>query len=380
MNRKITEYNSDFFSRRRDETSQLSDIAMVSVSRGRLPSFDVQQETRAALAAATESKRLPRSFADIGGIIVTEKNSFIHITEADSDEFAYYEYEQQLSGGNGRSSPSCDMTEPCMDIHEHGRDRSVSFSAGNAKTRRGSCPPKLEVAALILQSPFRSVDRRHYSIDLYNNVTPSNRSSPSSPLKPVDETSASTLPDTPGEARTTVMLRNVPYAEGQLGVLGLIEERGFGGGRINFFYSPLDFGSSNNLGYAFINLVDEESVSEFLAVFDGLRLDKEGWSNKDLQVNMAKVQGYTANVEQYRNSPVNDMPEKFRPMIFDATGVQVSFPRPDENAVRRPMPSNSIYSGNRATNRPRFASAHFPSSGTSTASRRRNAAGSFHKS
>ena len=79
MNRKITEYNSDFFSRRRDETSQLSDIAMVSVSRGRLPSFDVQQETRAALAAATESKRLPRSFADIGGIIVTEKNSFIHI-------------------------------------------------------------------------------------------------------------------------------------------------------------------------------------------------------------------------------------------------------------------------------------------------------------
>jgi hypothetical protein len=362
---------------------------MVSVSRGRLPSFDVQQETRAALAAAIESKRLPRTFADIGGIIVTEKNSFIHITEA-SEEFAGCDQDLIPSGSSTNPSPR-DRSPDVADQPEGTlRERAVSFSTGTARTRRGSCPPKLEVANALLQSTNTSTlatrSRRHYSIDFnHHTVTPSNRSSPSSPLKPVDETSASTLPDTPVEVKTTVMLRNVPYAEGQLGVLALVEERGFAG-RFDFFYAPLDFSSSNNLGYAFVNLLDAEAVSEFFAVFDGLRIDRDGWGQKDLQVCWARVQGYSPNVEHYRNSPVNDMPENFRPMIFDSNGRQIPFPRPDENVVRRPVPTTSIYSGgNRATNRPRFASAHLPSNsgngGSSTvAARRRLATGSFHRS
>lgn len=366
---------------------------MVSVSRGRLPSFDVQRETRAALMAASESKRLPATFADIGGLIVTEKNSFIHIAEAREEviefdrDLVHGTESSLLELGRDRKGTEGTILNP---IHEPG-----CFPVHGSRNRRGSCPAQIHVlnphsdVSVITASQSNSGSihvtpvnrgRRHYSVDFnQHTATPSNMSSPSSPLKPVDETSASTLPATPGESKTTVMLRNIPYSEGQLGVLNLIEERGFAG-RFDFFYAPLDFSSSNNLGYAFVNLPDPEAVSEFFAVFDGLRVAKEGWSQKDLQVCWARVQGLDPNVEHYRNSPVNDMPENFRPMIFDGHGRPLPFPRPDEN-LRRNIPNPSMYSGNRATNRPRIASANFPSAtGLTTASRRRNPAGSFHRS
>ena len=365
---------------------------MVSVSRGRLPSFDVQQETRAALAAASVANKLPATFGDIGGLIVTEKNSFIHIKDVNEEQF---DFDRDLVHGSSVVSP-----EPsrCRKVTEGTiltpiREPAVSF-CGTARVRRSSCPAlSPELSGFIepeVPTPTQAVrkstpnaspgtrSRRHYSID-YQQMTPSSSSSPSSPLKPVDETCMSTLPATPTEVKTTVMLRNIPYSEGQLGVLHLLEDRGFGG-RFDFFYAPLDFSSSNNLGYAFVNLPDPEAVSEFFAVFDGLRVAKEGWSQKDLQVCWARVQGRDPNVEHYRNSPVNDMPENFRPMVFDANGEPLPFPRPDEN-IRRPMANPSMYSGNRATNRPRIASAHYPSSSNiTTAARRRNAAGSFHRS
>jgi len=366
---------------------------MASVSRGRLPSFEVQRETRAALAAAVESKRLPATFGDITGLIVTEKNSFIHIAEA-SDDYPPCDQDLIYDGPDVNVPSSGIRKDTDGSISGSMRDRTGSFST--SRTRRGSCPPKLDAVPEITCSPSNGQaqanpsptyctpsyrGRRHYSVDFnHHTPTPWNRASPSSPLKPVDETSTSTLADSPVELKTTVMLRNVPYSEGQLGVLSLIEERGFGG-RFDFFYAPLDFSSSNNLGYAFVNLPDPEAVSEFYAVFDGLRVDKEGWSQKDLQVCWARVQGLAPNVEHYRNSPVNDMPENFWPMIFDASGKPLPFPRPDENITRRPVPSTSIYSGSRAANRPRFASAQFPNGGgLTTAARRRNPAGSFSRS
>jgi hypothetical protein len=177
--------------------------------------------------------------------------------------------------------------------------------------------------------------------------------------------------------KTTVMLRNVPYSECQMGVLDLIRSKGFGG-RFDFFYAPLDFNSGNNLGYAFVNLLTESDVADFFKVFDGLRVELEGWSTKDLQVCWARVQGMEPNVEHYRNSPVNDMPEHFRPMIFDRNGNELMFPRPDENVPRRPIPATSMYSGggNRAiSTRPRFASVQF--SGSQRNSGRPRSSGSF---
>lgn len=368
------------------------------VSRGRLPSFDVQKETRAALAAAQVKKQLPVNFGDIQGLVVTEKNTFINFQAASA--FEESDCDRDLTEEPSPVLPRHDRKVTEGILLPPVKERRMSC-IGGARARRSSCPPRImdEVCHPAVfttygttaqcgdqgQLPYTACpvtpnvstsykDRRHYSIDLNGasgrqsvdfHCTPiSSNTSPLS-VKPIDET-CTTLPSTPTESefKTTVMLRNVPYGESQLGVLNLIEERGFSG-RFNFFYAPLDFSSGNNLGYAFINLPKRSDVEEFYTVFDQLRVDKEGWSQKDLQVCWARVQGSDPNVEHYRNSPVNDMPENFRPMIFE-NGKQLPFPRPDENVPRRPIPTTSMYSGNRATNRPRFASAHYPSNGTTS--------------
>lgn len=129
---------------------------------------------------------------------------------------------------------------------------------------------------------------------------------------------------------STVMLRNVPYDARQRGVLSLVEEEGFKG-QFDFFYAPLDFKSKNNLGYAFINFKSIDIAKRFFRHFDGKRVSsscRAGW-DKPLRVCWARVQSLEANVEHYRNSPVNEMPCEFKPMLFDSDGDQIPFPAPD---------------------------------------------------
>lgn len=132
----------------------------------------------------------------------------------------------------------------------------------------------------------------------------------------------------PSGLSSTVMLRNVPYDARQKGVQALVEEEGFRG-LFDFFYAPLDFKSKNNLGYAFINFKSLEIAKDFFNRFDGKRVtSRPGW-DKPLRVCWARVQGFEANVEHYRNSPVNDMPAEFKPMLFGEDGHQAPFPAPD---------------------------------------------------
>ena len=132
----------------------------------------------------------------------------------------------------------------------------------------------------------------------------------------------------PAGASSTVMLRNVPYDARQRGVLSLMEEEGFQG-LFRFFYAPLDFKSRNNLGYAFVDFKSLDIARDFFKHFDGRRItSRPGW-DKPLRVCWARVQGLEANVEHYRNSPVNDMPNEFKPMLFDDEGNGVPFPAPD---------------------------------------------------
>jgi len=132
---------------------------------------------------------------------------------------------------------------------------------------------------------------------------------------------------------STVMLRNVPYEAKQLGVLALLTEEGFSGA-FTFFYSPLDFRSKNNLGYAFVNLRTAAEAKRFEQFFDGLRVrNRSGW-DKPLRVGRARIQGLQANIDHYRNSPVNVMPEEFKPMIFcERTSERLPFPGPDSAAA-----------------------------------------------
>jgi len=131
---------------------------------------------------------------------------------------------------------------------------------------------------------------------------------------------------------TTVMLRNVPYEAQQLGVLAMVEEHGFKD-TFSFFYCPLDFRSLNNLGYAFIVFHEPAIAKKFEASFDGLKLkNRSGW-DKSLKVGRARIQGYQANVDHYRNSPVNTKDDEFKPMLFTKEGKRIAFPAPDTSKV-----------------------------------------------
>ena len=181
---------------------------------------------------------------------------------------------------------------------------------------------------------------------------------PSIPTTPTPTTSTTTSGGSElglKQSDTTMMLRNVPYEARQEGVLRVLEQSPFKG-RFSFFYCPLDFRSLNNLGYAFINLESPDTALDFVKYFDGRRIDltttttttttttggsaSGGWE-KPLRVSRARIQGYTANVEHYRNSPVNLKTEEFKPMIFGPKPQHHKLPFPAPNAPVQTPPSST---------------------------------------
>ena len=98
------------------------------------------------------------------------------------------------------------------------------------------------------------------------------------------------------------------------------------------FYIVIDYRTSASMGYAFINFIDHPAALKFQSAFKGYQLPAK--STKICETSWARVQGLKANVEHYRNSPVNDIPDpEYRPLLFH-NGVEVAFPRPDAVARR----------------------------------------------
>lgn len=139
-----------------------------------------------------------------------------------------------------------------------------------------------------------------------------------------------------GELRTTVMLRNMPNNYSRVMLLTLLANEGFAG-QFDFLYLPMDFKSRACLGYAFINLVDEDVATRFWKKFDGFC----NWAIPSRKVSgvswSSTRQGFEAHVDRYRNSPVlsQTVPDEFKPMVFSG-GVRASFPPPTRR-VRSPQ-------------------------------------------
>jgi len=125
-------------------------------------------------------------------------------------------------------------------------------------------------------------------------------------------------------AVTTVMLRNIPQKYDRESLLEVLNQSGFRGS-FDFFYLPIDFSTTNSVGYAFINFVNEAELARFRAAYVGLKLSED--SPKVCEVCDAKLQGREKNVDFYRNSTVMGMDEKYHPVLFEH-GVRVPFPKP----------------------------------------------------
>lgn len=126
--------------------------------------------------------------------------------------------------------------------------------------------------------------------------------------------------------RTTVMLRNLPNNYTRSMLAEMMDQEGFAG-KYDFVYLPVDFKSKAGLGYAFVNLVDEEHVSSFWNTFDGYRR----WvlpSSKVCHISWSGPhQGLRAHVARYKNSPImhQSVPDEYKPALF-VNGERALFP------------------------------------------------------
>eukprot|EP00931_Biecheleriopsis_adriatica_P035643 TRINITY_DN20534_c0_g1_i1.p1 TRINITY_DN20534_c0_g1~~TRINITY_DN20534_c0_g1_i1.p1 ORF type:complete len:364 (-),score=78.17 TRINITY_DN20534_c0_g1_i1:45-1136(-) len=133
------------------------------------------------------------------------------------------------------------------------------------------------------------------------------------------------------EGKTTIMLRNLPNNYSRDMLLALLDEKGFKG-QYDFFYLPMDFKKSANLGYAFVNVVDDASAKALWDELDGFctwqipssKICKMSWSEPHQQ-------GLEANVNRYKSSPMMhaSVPDEYRPVLFK-NGERQPFPAADK--------------------------------------------------
>ncbi|PFH32561.1 RNA recognition motif 2 protein [Besnoitia besnoiti] len=138
-------------------------------------------------------------------------------------------------------------------------------------------------------------------------------------------------PEEPAGGFTTVMLRNIPNKYTQEMMITLLNETYKG--LFDFFYLPIDFRNSCNVGYCFINFVHPFVAAHFKRAFHNLKLTAFK-SQKICACTWGRVQGLQANIAHYRNSAVMGVPfSQYKPVLF-RDGLIIPFPQ-----AERPLPS-----------------------------------------
>ena len=99
--------------------------------------------------------------------------------------------------------------------------------------------------------------------------------------------------------RKTVMIKNIPNRYTKEMMIELINKRF--AKRYDFFYLPIDFERDANVGYAFINFADTDSLRDFFVAFHGIK-----WpifnSDKVCNLSYARIQGVAACTEHFQDS------------------------------------------------------------------------------
>ena len=99
--------------------------------------------------------------------------------------------------------------------------------------------------------------------------------------------------------RKTVMIKNIPNRYTKEMMIELINKRF--AKRYDFFYLPIDFERDANVGYAFINFADTDSLRDFFVAFHGTK-----WpifnSDKVCNLSYARIQGVAACTEHFQDS------------------------------------------------------------------------------
>jgi hypothetical protein len=99
--------------------------------------------------------------------------------------------------------------------------------------------------------------------------------------------------------KTTLMIKNIPNRYTKEMMLETIDKKFKD--RYNFFYLPIDFDNSCNVGYAFINFIDLDHIRNFVLEFNGSH-----WPNfksdKICEITYARIQGKEACIQHFKDS------------------------------------------------------------------------------
>ena len=119
-------------------------------------------------------------------------------------------------------------------------------------------------------------------------------------------------------ASTTLMIKNIPNKVTREELLDRIQKV-MPAGSFDFLYMPIDFNNRLNFGYAFLNLSNEMYIDLFTLSFNRKRVfdNIASTSAKLIEVVVARVQGFNANVNRLISSPVlSNADDGSLPLIF----------------------------------------------------------------
>ncbi|GAB2280551.1 hypothetical protein Dimus_015177 [Dionaea muscipula] len=154
------------------------------------------------------------------------------------------------------------------------------------------------------------------------------------------------------DARTTVMIKNIPNKYSQKLLLNMLDNHcihcndqimaGTGGddddddhhqlplSSFDFLYLPIDFNNKCNVGYGFVNMTSPEATLRLYKAFH-----KQHWevfnSRKICEVTYARVQGLEALKEHFKNSKFACETDEYLPVVF-------SPPRDGRRNLSPPLP------------------------------------------
>jgi hypothetical protein len=141
-------------------------------------------------------------------------------------------------------------------------------------------------------------------------------------------TMQNTIYDNVHDDRTTLMVCNLPTELSQQEFVLHFIDAGYGG-LFDFVYMPMNLRARGNFGYAFLNFTSSSVAAHVMAHLGTSEYhDSENPDRWNCQ--WSKCQGWNANVERYRNSPLmhESVPLESKPAIYDSCCNQVAFPQP----------------------------------------------------
>lgn len=294
-------------------------------------------ESRTFLEIKPEMKLCrPRAYTDGAIVALGCPSDDESTTGADSESFV-----DRLSLCNDKS----DTESLCSWTTDNGEEDDVPCLEPCTQTQPAMMPMTLPCMTAMV--PHNMMPVWNYTVQVV---------APMPTFVPAVRRAATTLPTNPqldepidemqeSEEMTTVIFRNIPRDCTRDMLTNTLDAEGFSS-KYDFVHVPVNFQNRAGLGYALVNMVDNDAALQAREHFTGF----EGWCGSTVEQEKCEVgwsspnQGLTAHIERYRNSPMmhESVPEQCRPALFK-DGKLVSFPEPTKRLrpprVRHQKPS-----------------------------------------